>query len=578
MSRTPDTPDKGGDTLRERLIGLGEHSHRKSYYPQLQRRLEELERFKAFLDHSNDAIFLLEVPDASIIDINEASSSQLGWERDELLGRSIFDLSELGLNAGARELIGSATEGAWDRALVETTLHRRNGERFPAEVTLSRLVFQERSYVIAVARDIAKRKEAEVALAERIRMAELGAEIGVALTRGGSLEATLQRCAELLVDQMEAAFGRIWIVSKEDPMCLELKASAGIYTRTDGRHSIKRLGEEKVGLIAQQRKPYLTNKVLGDPGITDQDWARREGMVAFAGYPLTVKDRLVGVVALFFRRPMTKAVLTALASVADAVAVGIERQRSEEALWESEMSRLRLQTQLELAAQIQAKLLPDKPPAVPGFRLAARCLPAHQVGGDFYDWQITGPAQLTLTLGDVMGKGIGAALLMATVRASFRAVAQAHLPVVASLYLAQQALCQDLDNSESFVTLFHARLDAAQRRMTYVDCGHGLVFLRRADGRVEELQPRGLPLGVPTAEAYREGVCRFDRGDTLVLYSDGLPDALPEPAPRNEDLAQCLAGAADALEMVQRLTGLPPEDSPRPDDLTVLVVQCCEGN
>ncbi len=115
---------------------------------------------------------------------------------------------------------------------------------------------------------------------------------------------------------------------------LELRASAGLYTHLDGPHSRVPVGKYKIGLIAQERKPHLTNAVVGDPRVSDQEWAKREGMVAFAGYPLVVDDRLVGVMAMFARQPLSEATLEAMASVADEIAVGIERKVAEERLHE----------------------------------------------------------------------------------------------------------------------------------------------------------------------------------------------------------------------------------------------------
>ncbi len=100
-----------------------------------------------------------------------------------------------------------------------------------------------------------------------------------------------------------------------------------------------------------------------------------------------------------------------------------------------------------------------------------------------------------------------------------------------------------LNRSESFVTLFHAQLDAAARLLTFVDCGHGFVFLRKADGKAVELLSRGLPLGVTCLERYQEGMVTMEAGDALVLYSDGLVDALPEQALDNGALAKLLEGA-----------------------------------
>jgi serine phosphatase RsbU (regulator of sigma subunit) len=140
--------------------------------------------------------------------------------------------------------------------------------------------------------------------------------------------------------------------------------------------------------------------------------------------------------------------------------------------------------------------------------------------------------------------------------------------------LTESAVLPDLESSESFVTLFLGQLYAAERRLTFVDCGRGYVFLRRREGAVEELVPRGLPLGVPAPKVYQEGTILFGQGDTLVIYSDGVVDARPELALDNRTLARHLDEAASAQEMVGRLVGLTEQEGPLPDDVTVLVVRC----
>ena len=115
-------------------------------------------------------------------------------------------------------------------------------------------------------------------------------------------------------------------------MCLNSQASAGLYTHLDGPHSRVPVGQLKIGLIAAERKPHLTNEVIGDPRVGDQEWAKREGMVAFAGYPLIVDDRLVGVMAMFARHPLKPATLGAMAAVCDQIAAGVERKRAEKSL------------------------------------------------------------------------------------------------------------------------------------------------------------------------------------------------------------------------------------------------------
>jgi phosphoserine phosphatase RsbU/P len=250
-----------------------------------------------------------------------------------------------------------------------------------------------------------------------------------------------------------------------------------------------------------------------------------------------------------------------------------ERKKAEAALRDSEMRHYLLQLELVYAAEIQAKLLPRSYPEIPGFDLAAKCLPAKQVGGDYYDWQQVSATLFNITLCDVMGKGMAAAMLMATVRAALHAVTLYNGPGQA-LHLAERALLTDLENSESFVTIFHSQLDVAQRRLTFVDCGHGYVFLRRANGTVESLTPRGLPVGVQGGQVYQEGTIGFEKGDSLVLFSDGLIDANPQLELTNKILAKQMAGLKTAQEMVDRLISLTGMPDPQPDDITVLVVRC----
>jgi serine phosphatase RsbU (regulator of sigma subunit) len=232
-----------------------------------------------------------------------------------------------------------------------------------------------------------------------------------------------------------------------------------------------------------------------------------------------------------------------------------------------------LEAELSRAAQVQASLLPREAPVLPGFELAARCVAAREVGGDFYDWYSPAEGMLNLSLGDVTGKGIPAALLMATVRAVMRAVGRDMAPATNIAY-AQRALSADLERAEQFVTLFHAQLVPAARTLQYVDAGHGHVFLRRASGAVEHLRAGGLPLGVFANETYDEGRVVLDAGDALILYSDGLVDARPDLQLDPATLAAHLEPAASAAAMVERLVGLADHTQPLPDDLTVVVLRC----
>ena len=155
------------------------------------------------------------------------------------------------------------------------------------------------------------------------------ADVGAELSKPGPTKEILRGCAEALVRHLDAAFVRVWTLESGAGV-LELQASAGLYTRLDGSFSRMEVGALKVGRIAQEKKPHLTNDVFNDPQVWDKDWARSCGLVSFAGYPLIVDERVVGVMAMFARHPLPQATLDTLASVADAIAQGIERKRAEE--------------------------------------------------------------------------------------------------------------------------------------------------------------------------------------------------------------------------------------------------------
>lgn len=168
-------------------------------------------------------------------------------------------------------------------------------------------------------------------LTEKMRLLALSSEIGTILSKGGPIATTLQLCCQSLVRHLDAAFARIWLVNG-DGQILELKASAGLYTHLDGKHSRIPMGKYKIGSIAKNKKPHLTNSVIGDPLVSDQEWAKREKLVSFIGHPLMVEGKVAGVMALFACYPLSDFVSKMLASLADGIAMGVERKKIEGAL------------------------------------------------------------------------------------------------------------------------------------------------------------------------------------------------------------------------------------------------------
>jgi sigma-B regulation protein RsbU (phosphoserine phosphatase) len=239
---------------------------------------------------------------------------------------------------------------------------------------------------------------------------------------------------------------------------------------------------------------------------------------------------------------------------------------------ELEKKQAQLAREIARAAVVQSELLPTEQPPLSGFEIGARCIPASAVGGDFYDWQQLPAARFSLTVGDVMGKGMSAALLMATVRAVIRAMAWQHEPAAAVQHTAT-SLDGDLARSGSFATLFHAQLDVTTAELGYVDAGHSHVLLRRADGSIESLLPCGLPIGVASNERYREGRVTLEHGDLLVIYSDGLTAARPDLFRDQATLAAEIPPDEHATATAQRLVELATETGPLADDLTVVALR-----
>lgn len=181
--------------------------------------------------------------------------------------------------------------------------------------------------VVGVNLDITEQRARENELRVRTALAEFQAALGRVLTENQDLQQCLQKCARLMVESLDAAFVRIWTLN-EDTQELELEASAGLYTHLDGPHGRVPVGKFKIGLIALERKPHLTNQVIGDPRVGDQAWAQREGMVAFAGYPLLLEGRVLGVIGMFARHPFPENDLKAIASVVDSISLAVQNHRA----------------------------------------------------------------------------------------------------------------------------------------------------------------------------------------------------------------------------------------------------------
>jgi PAS domain S-box-containing protein len=202
----------------------------------------------------------------------------------------------------------------------------------PARITVLKVLASQAAISLEnsrLYRDLEDRESA------RHRLLAVRADVNMALATDDTLTGILQSCVEAVVKHLGAAFARIWVMTK-DQRFVELRASAGMYTHLDGAHRLVPLGHLRVGLIAQEKVPHVTNNVLDDLRWSDRDWARAERMVSFAGFPLLAGGQVVGVLAMFSREPVSQAAVETLGTVSDTIAQSIQRKQAEEAVRRSE--------------------------------------------------------------------------------------------------------------------------------------------------------------------------------------------------------------------------------------------------
>lgn len=301
--------------------------------------------------------------------------------------------------------------------------------------------------------------------------------------------------------------------------------------------------------------PLIIEDTLADPDFREHPGVRAGGVRFYAGHPLRgPAGRPVGALCVLDVRPRRFG------------AAERETLRALAALVEREIN---YQDERDRAADLQRELLPARDACAAGWRTAGICLPAHRVGGDFYDWCVTGRG-LGVTVGDVMGKGMPAAILASAVRAVLRTETRRLRPVPA-VASAAAATADDLDATGAFVSLFHG-LFTADGTLHHADAGHGLSVLVPAGASRGVALPggRGVPLGLPGASEAAGGTVRLGEGDTVVVFSDGLLDVAG-------GLEAARAAAADLVR--GDLAGLPGRvrvacgSATRVDDVTVVAVR-----
>ncbi len=306
----------------------------------LRREREHAELLRVTLASIGDAVIVTD-PQARITTMNSVAEELTGWTAEDANGKPLESVFRI-VNEYNRETVENpATRSLRDGVIVglanHTILIAKDGTECPIDDSAAP-IRKDGDVVgcVLVFRDVTERRRTENELAEQARLMAMRADVSTALATTDPLRDVLQRCSEALVRHLDMAFVRIWTLAEADDV-LELRASAGQYTHLNGPHSRVPVGKFKIGRIAQHREPLLTNDVPNDPNISDPEWAKREGMIGFAGYPLLIGDKVVGVLAMFARRQLSEIVMADLRPLGEAIAQYLDRKQTEAALRESEL-------------------------------------------------------------------------------------------------------------------------------------------------------------------------------------------------------------------------------------------------
>lgn len=196
-------------------------------------------------------------------------------------------------------------------------------------------------------------------------------------------------------------------------------------------------------------------------------------------------------------------------------------------LFEEQVEKERLEKEMRLARKIQEGLLPQSIPETPGTQIAALAMPSREVGGDYYDVVKLDDNRVLLAIADVTGKGVPASLLMANLQACLHVMVPMELPLEESVAHMNRVICQNTDY-DKFITGFFVIYNTETRQFDYVNAGHELPTLVRANGEIEFLDKGGLLLGVMKGMPYERGTVFLEPGDVVVMFTDGVTEAMGE--------------------------------------------------
>ncbi len=356
-------------------------------------------------------------------------------------------------------------------------------------------------------------------------------------------------------------------------------ASPPTVTFAPGDDALVRLRESGRPLRVRHDDP---ESPLRRETVSEENRARLAEVDAELILPLNGKKDLLGVITLGPKKseePYSISDAKLLGSVAAQTGLALENSQLMATVVSEIAKRERMGREIEIARGVQERLFPQKLPQIPGVHCAGFCRPAQGVGGDYYDFLALSGGRLGIALGDVAGKGIPAALLMASLQASLRGQRLSGPADLAQLMNNLNFLIHEASPENRYATFFYGELDPATRRLDYVNAGHNAPMLFRAAGAVERLRATGPVVGLVEGGRFEQRSVQVSPGDVLVAFSDGISEAMNAREEEwGEDRLAAAAraalacGAAHLLEALFAAADAFAGGALQHDDMTVVVV------
>ena len=289
----------------------------------------ELAKLSLVASKTDNAVIITDA-DGLVEWVNDGFSKITGYSLEEVQGKKPGSMLQGGLtNPQTIRNIRKATR-ARQPFQGEILNYHKDGHPYWLYLQINPIFDGQDNLVkfIAIESDVTEQKQAAVALAEQFRLTAFRADVDSALTKGKDIKAMTQSCTEAMVNHLDATFALIWSLNQAENT-LELQACSSFYSHIDSALRCIPVGKFKIGLIAKEKSPYLTNTVLENSRICDPEWAQQQKIAAFAGYPLMDNEEVWGVIAMFSRQPLDDSILQALELASHEITLGMKRYQAE---------------------------------------------------------------------------------------------------------------------------------------------------------------------------------------------------------------------------------------------------------